>query len=114
MTGMRRSALLLLPLLLACKSSLPDKIELTPEAEQVEFAYETPSAEAYKMVGQVEGVAAANDEEQATLAAKNDLRNKAAALGAVIVEIVSDTGSPMPLESKTKVKVVGRAYKPVD
>ena len=114
MAGMRRLALLLVPLLLACKSSLPDKIELSPEAEQVEFAYETPSSEAYKMIGEVEGLAAANDEEQATVAAKNDLRNKAAALGAVLVEIDSDTGTPLPLESKTKVKVVGRAYKPVD
>jgi hypothetical protein len=111
---MRRSAVLVLPLLLSCASSLPGKVDLTPEAEQVEFAYETPSAEAYKMLGKVEGVAAANDEEQAHEAAKNDLRNHAAALGAVLVTIDSDTGTPLPLESKTKVKLVGRAYKPVD
>lgn len=111
---MRRTALLLLPWLLACASSLPDKVELKPEAENVEFAYETPSSDAYQLLGKVEGVAAANDEEQAHEAAKNDLRNKAAALGAVIVTIDSDTGTPLPLESKTKVKLVGRAYKPVD
>ena len=47
-------------------------------------------------------------------AAKNDLRNKAAALGASLVTIDEDTGEAIPLQAKTKVKLVGRAYKSVD
>jgi hypothetical protein len=111
---MRRVLLLALPLMVACAGSLPEKVELQPEAENVEFAYEPPSPTAYKMVGEVVGVAAANDADAAQEMAKNDLRNKAAALGAVLVTIDQNTGSPMPLASKTKVKLVGRAYKPVD
>jgi hypothetical protein len=111
---MKRPLFLVLPLSLACASSLPDKIELKPEAENVEFAYEQPSPRAYKMVGKIVGEAAANDPEAAQEAAKNDLRNKAAELGAVLVTIDENTGVPVPLASKTKVKLVGRAYKPVD
>ena len=39
---------LLLPLLSACAASLPDHVELTPQAENVEFAYEPPSADGYR------------------------------------------------------------------
>lgn len=111
---MRCLALLVLPWLLACASTVPSKVDLMPEAENVEFAYEQPSPEAYKYLGQVEGVAASNDPDEAQASAKNDLRNKAAALGAVLVTIDENTGAPMPLADKTKVKLVGRAYKPVD
>jgi hypothetical protein len=99
---------------LACAGQLPEKVELTPEAENVEFAYEPPSAAAYKLVGEVKGVGTAKDADEAQTAAKNDLRNKAAALGAVLVTIDENTGSPIPLTDKTKVTLVGRAYKPVD
>jgi hypothetical protein len=99
---------------LACAGQLPEKVELSPEAENVEFAYEPPSPAAYKLVGTVTGVAAGKDADEAQAAAKNDLRNKAAALGAVLVTIDENTGHPMPLADKTKVTLVGRAYKPVD
>jgi hypothetical protein len=111
---MRRVLLLVLPWLIACAGTLPEKIELKPEGENVEFAYEPPSPAAYKMIGQVVGIAAANDAEAAQESAKNDLRNKAAEMGAVLVTIDENTGSAMPLADKTKVKLVGRAYKPVD
>ena len=62
---------------------------------------------AYKVVGQVIGVAAANDDEVAQVAAKNDLRNKAAALGASLVTIDENLGEAVPLSDKTKVKLVG-------
>jgi len=111
---MRRSWLLGLPLLLACAGQLPESVELNAEAQQVEFATDVPSPNAYKFVGEVTGEAAANDLEQAQEAARNDLRNKAAALGAFIVKIDSNVGEPILLLGKTKVKMVGRAYKPVD
>jgi hypothetical protein len=105
---------LALPWLLACAATVPEKIELQPQAENVEFAYETPSPTAYKFIGEVTGVAASNDTEVAQASAKNDLRNKAAAMGAVLVTIDENTGEGMRFADKTKVKLVGRAYKPVD
>jgi hypothetical protein len=111
---MRHWVVLLLPWLFACAAQFREKIDLEPQAESVEFAYETPSPAAYKFIGEVIGVAAANDPEVAQASAKNDLRNKAAALGAVLVTIDMNTGEAVPLADKTKVKLVGRAYKPVD
>jgi hypothetical protein len=75
---------------------------------------EPPSANSYQLVGNVTGIAAANDLDSAQSAAKNDLRNKAAALGATLVTIDQNTGEPMPLQDKTRVRLVGRAYKAVD
>lgn len=110
-----RSLVLLFSLLAtACASQLPDHIDLQPQAENVEFAYEPPSPDAYKMIGAVTGEAAANDPDVAQEAAKNDIRNKAAAMGASLVTIDQNLGEPVPLQDKTKVKLVGRAYKAVD
>jgi Domain of unknown function (DUF4156) len=109
------AALFVLPLvLLACAEQIPDHVELLPQGENVEFALEPPGPGAYKLVGEVSGLAAANDPDVAQQAAKNDLRNKAAALGATLVTVDLNLGEPMPLQDKTKVKVTGRAYKSVD
>jgi hypothetical protein len=111
---MKRWAVLLLSLAAACAEALPEHVELNHEAETVEFAMEPPSPRMYKLIGQVIGLAAAKDAEVAQQAAKNDLRNKAAALGASLVTIDENLGEPMPFAEKTKVKLVGRAYKSVD
>jgi hypothetical protein len=111
---MRRWVILALPLAFACAEALPEHIDLTPQAETVEFAMEPPSPDAYKLLGKVVGVAAGKDVDAAQEAAKNDLRNKAAALGASLVTIDENLGEPMPLADKTRVKLVGRAYKSVD
>jgi hypothetical protein len=109
------SALFILPAaLMSCAEQIPDHIDLQPQAENVEFALEPPSPNTYKLVGQVTGQAAANDLDTAQQAAKNDLRNKAAALGASLVTIDENVGEPMPLREKTRVKLVGRAYKSLD
>ncbi len=105
---------LTLPMILSCGEALPEHVELSPAAQDVEFALETPSRNAYKMVGEVTGQAAANDPDAAEYAARNDLRNKAAALGASLVTIDDSVGEPMPLRDKVKVKVYGRAFKSVD
>jgi hypothetical protein len=99
---------------ISCAHQLPEQVALQPAAEAVEIAMEPPSPNTFKMVGQVEGLAAARDPDAAERAAKNDLRNKAAALGATLVTIDEDTGEAIPLEDKTRVKVVGRAYKSVE
>ena len=111
---MRRWVPLVFPWLFACAGQLPEKVELEPQAENVEFAFETPSPTGYKFIGQVTGVAVSGDLETAQISARNDLRNKAAAMGAVLVTIDEDTGKAVLLANATKVKLVGRAYKPVD
>jgi hypothetical protein len=111
---MRLRLLLFLPWLGACAAQLPEKVDLATPAESVEFAYEAPSPAAYQFVGQVIGVGVSKDADAAQESAKNDLRNKAAALGAVLVTIDENTGEAVLLLDKTRVKLIGRAYKPVD
>jgi hypothetical protein len=111
---MKSLALFAFPLLIACAGQIPHNVELQPQAENVEFAYEPPSAAAYKEVGQVKGEAIGKDPELALEQAKNDLRNKAAALGAALVTIDENVGALVPLTDETHVTLTGRAYKPAD
>ncbi len=97
-----------------CGPALPDHVVLQPAAEGVEIATEAPSASDYKLVGTVTGEASAADPEAAAQAAKNDLRNKAAALGATLVTVDEDTGRAVLLQDKTDVKLVGRAYRALE
>ena len=99
---------------MACAEQIPDHIELQPPGETVEFAAEPPSPNAFKLVGQVTAEAASKDPDGAQQAARNDLRNKAAALGASLVTIDEDFGEPLLLQEKTRVRLVGRAYKSSD
>jgi hypothetical protein len=101
-------------LLLACAGQIPQHVELQPQAENVEFAYEPPSSDAYKEVGHVKGEAVGKDADVVLEQAKNDLRNKAAALGAALVTIDENVGAPVPLTEETHVTLTGRAYKPAD
>jgi hypothetical protein len=100
--------------LFACAEQIPDHVVLSPAAETVEFAAEPPGADAYQLVGEVTGQGAATDPDAAQQAAKNDLRNKAAAIGASLVTIDEDLGEPLLLQDKTRVRLVGRAYRSVD
>ena len=100
--------------LTGCAQELPDHVVLQPSAENVVVAMEPPSPNTYQLVGQIIGQAAANDLDVAEQAARCDLRNRAAAIGASLVTIDEDLGEPMPLRDKTKVKLVGRAYKSID
>jgi hypothetical protein len=111
---MSRVVLLACVLSFGCAESLPEHVDLQPAAEKVDFALEAPSANGYKMVGQVEGVSAATDLDTAQQAAHNDLRNKAAALGASLVTVDQNVAEPLPLTYKMKVRLVGRAYQPLD
>jgi hypothetical protein len=111
---MKILALFAFPLLIACAGQIPQHVELQPQAENVEFAYEPPSSESYKEVGHVQGQALGKDPELALEQAKNDLRNKAAALGAALVTIDENVGALVPLTDETKVTLTGRAYKPAD
>jgi hypothetical protein len=114
MPAMKSLAVLALVLLAGCVDQVPEHVELVPAGADVEFVYEAPSPHAYKAVGEVKGVAAGVDADSATEAARNDLRNKAAALGATLVTIDQNLGEPILLVGKTKVTLIGRAFKPVD
>jgi hypothetical protein len=112
---MQRLRVLALALLVGCAAEqIPEHIELVPSAADVDFAYGTPSPNAYKQVGDVRGVAAGPDIESATEAARNDIRNKAAALGASLVTVDENIGEPILLVGKTKVTLVGRAFKQIE
>jgi hypothetical protein len=111
---MSRAALLAFVVMLGCSESLPEHVQLLPAAEQVEFAAEPPSVDGYKLLGQVEGVAAATELDVAQQAARNDLRNKAAKMGASLVTVDQDLAEPLPLTYKMKVRLVGRAYQALE
>ncbi len=122
MATMRR-AVLVLPFALfigavsvlgACADQLPEHVDLLPAAEDVDFAMEPPSSNSFMLIGDVTGIAAANDPDVAQQAARNDLRNKAAALGATLVTVDEDIGEALPLQEKTRITLRGRAYKSVD
>jgi len=111
---MTRFTALAFLVLAACAGGIPDHVELTPQAENVELAYEPPGATGYQEIGKVTGVAQGTDTDATTEAAKNDLRNKAAALGATLVTIDQNVGKGVPLTNQVRVELTGRAYKPVD
>jgi hypothetical protein len=97
-----------------CAEALPEHVELQAAGEHVDFAAEPPSADAYKLLGQAEGTAAATDLEVAQQAARNDLRNKAAAMGGSLVTLDQNLAEPLPLTYKMKVRLVGRVYQPIE
>ena len=111
---MKRLVLLSFSLLVACGAGIPDHVELQPGAQDVEIIHDKPSPNSYKEVGQVTGVAAGIDDDAAQTAAENDLRNKAAALGATLVTVDQNLGKAVLLSDKKEVRLIGRAYKPVD
>jgi hypothetical protein len=100
--------------LFACTSDLPSHVELKPAAENVEIVLDAPGPGAYALIGEVTGRAAANDVDVAEHAAQNDLRNKAAALGASVVTVDETLGEAVLLTGMTKVTLIGRAYRATD
>lgn len=100
-------------LLLACEA-LPEHVVLLPSGEQVEFAMDTPNENEYALVSALEATAQGGDAADAEQSARNDLRNKAAALGASLVLIDSNHASPIMLQKKAKVVIKARAYKARD
>jgi hypothetical protein len=88
-----------------------ERVALGPEGEAVEFAMETPSKDAYEVVGTVKATAAGKTIGDATDAARNDLRNKAAAIGAtLVIEDKTDTSQDVMRERRI-VTITGRAFR---
>jgi hypothetical protein len=86
-------------------------VALTPEGDEVEMAVGEPSGNRYDLVGSVNGEAYGKDIEDATRWAKNDLRNKAAKMGAMLVSIDETTGDRGIFDERVHIKVAGRAFK---
>lgn len=84
---------------------------LKPEAASVEFAMDTPSSNSYTMVGVIKSDAAGKEIPEAMESAKNDLRNKAAALGATLVMIDDSIPDKDFVREKRIVHVTARAFK---
>jgi hypothetical protein len=102
-------------LVVACAArQASEPIALSPKAENVEIAIESPSLGSHTLVGPVEAVAEGRDPDSAVGNAKILLRNKAADLGATLVTIDKTSAEPVMLQDMSKATLVGRAFKPVD
>jgi len=89
-------------------------VDLTSQGTSIEIVVEAPSVSSHTLVAVIHAQATGSDLDAATAFAKNDLRNKAAALGASLVTIDETKAEPVHLQNMTTVQLVGRAYKPVD
>jgi hypothetical protein len=97
-------------LALSACAEVQENVKLQPSAQQVEFAQDPPSPNVYRLVGTLTGEAAGPTPDSARVSATNDLRNKAAALGATFVTVDEDEAEMLPLQDKAKSVVTGRAY----
>ena len=95
-----------------CAENLPEVVDLTPNASNVEVISDPPTAEIYVAVGQVSAKVAGTEVSAAVREAKNELRNQAAARGATFVSIDEITSrASWDLRGKTVVSMSGTAYK---
>ncbi len=96
-----------------CTVSLPEKIVLTPGADNVEVINEPPNREIYESAGDVTAQVVGHETQDALRQALNQLRNKAAAKGAtfIAVEEVSSRAA-WDFSGRTIVTLVGTAYRP--
>ncbi len=100
-----------LSLAAACAPAIQEAVALKPEAAAIEFAQSTPSANSYTMVGVITSDAAAKELPEAIDSAKNDLRNKAAALGATLVMVDETVPDKDFVRDRRIVHLKGRAFK---
>jgi len=109
---MKLFASLVVSLALAgCAAALPQDVKLTPEGEQVDFAADVPSSDAYTVVGKLKADAAGKTIDAAIDSAKNDLRNKAAAMGATLL-FIDDTTPDQEFTRDLRIAhVTARAFK---
>jgi hypothetical protein len=104
---------LTIALFLGCASAPSQTIPLAPDAAQVEIVTEAIDREKYEFVGDVQGEAKASDIGEANKNARNDMRNKAAALGATVVILDTNTAAnAMDWTGRNKVVLAGRAFRP--
>jgi hypothetical protein len=87
---------------------------LSSKGEAVAFAYDTPSGKVARLVGTIKVVNDGREADEAEQFGRNELRNKAAELGASLVTVDQTYGNRRPFQDGVTVTVVGRAFKAVD
>ncbi len=97
----------------ACIELPPEKVPLLPLGETVELLAELPNADVYESYGMVTSQASGQGSGEAMVAARNGLRNKAAALRATFVSVdeANATGA-WDFSGKTVVTLKGHVYRP--
>ena len=105
---------LFLPFVVTACVQVQENVKLQPAAETVALAMDPPSPITYRLLGTVRGEAAGRSRDEASASARNDLVNKAAAMGASFVTIDDDEVELLPMQDKSKSIVTGRAYSSID
>ena len=98
--------------LCGCAGSMDNRVTLHPEAARVELV--AGGVEGCQTLGDVIGSASVEgDEQQATLEARNDVRNKAASLGATHVALQTNSGEKKPgmWRPRYQITLAGVAYR---
>ncbi len=96
-----------------CADTLPEKIILTPGADNVEVINEPPNTEVYEPAGEVTAQVVGRETQEALRQALNQLRNKAAAKGATFIAVDDVTSrAAWDFSGRTIVTLVGTAYRP--
>jgi hypothetical protein len=99
--------------LASCVELPPDRVPLLPQAETVELLAEIPNLDVYESYGFVSSEASGHGSSEATVNARNGLRNKAAALRATFVSIdEASATSAWDFSGKTVVTLKGHVYRP--
>jgi len=89
-----------------------EHVALQPNAEQIEIVTGSVDRNALQFLGDVQGEAKSSDIGEANQNARNDIKNKAAALGATIVVIDTNTAAnAMDWTGRNKVVLAGRAFR---
>jgi hypothetical protein len=82
-----------------------------PGADRIELVTREPDRDQFEFLGDVEGTAK-GDLSEATQNARNDIRNRAARLGATLVTIDTNTnGNAMDWTGRNQVVLNGRAFR---
>lgn len=94
-----------------CEEPVPQKIVLSSSGEQVELVSESPNTDVYLEIGEVYGRAMGVEKHDAFNAARNALRNAAAAKNGTIVRIDNVDAKVAWDVGMTVVMVTGTAYR---
>lgn len=94
-----------------CATAPKTPAALSPEGADVAVAVDTPSPRLARPLGGLVVAAEGKDALTAERAAENELRNRAAKMGATLVKIDDSIGQKVLLSDDTRVTLVARAYK---
>lgn len=103
---------IVISLFLGCIGTASQIITVKTEAMSIELVKSEPDRTKYKFIGDIQGEALSGDVGVSTLNARNDIKNKAYALGADIVVLDSLAAeNTMDYTGRSRVYLTGRAFK---